>query len=159
MVQYRQVKEKAFQTAAQIIVKAENPTGYFLQNQYHQEDSKAVFVSVVPFTKKHDKFDLSCVTMPLKYPHERLLDPKMIGDLKLLLPYMGDYCQWILDLEERQKEIARTSATTSTSVGDENADDYELKPDEKNEYDHGDRNFDYAQKVEYKTRSRVKSKK
>ena len=50
------------------------------------------------------------------------------------------------------------AATTSTLVEDENADEVEHKADEGNEFDLGDRNFDYAEEVIYHTRSRVKNK-
>ena len=158
LVQYRQVKNKAFQTAAQIIVKSENPNGYYLKSNYRQEDSEAVFVDVIHYTNKTKKLDLSNVELPLKYPHERHLDPKKMIDLKNLLPYMGDYCQWILDLEKRQKQIPKTSATTSTYVEDENTDDDEDKALEDDEYNLGDRNLVYVEEVIYNTRSKVTNK-
>ena len=131
---------------------------HYLKSHYHQEDSKAVFVKFIPYTDTNNKFDLSNVELPLKYLHERHLDPKKMIDLKNLLPYMGDYCQWILDLENRQKQIPKTSATTSTYVEDENTDDDEDKALEDDEYNLGDRNLVYVEEVIYNTRSKVTNK-
>ena len=72
----RAVNDKAFQTAAQIIVTHEYPQGYILKRDYNIPDTEGKYCCVVPPKTKKELFTLSKVSLEQKYKQERQLNPK-----------------------------------------------------------------------------------
>ena len=104
----RAVKDKAFQTAAQIIVTHEYPQGYILKSDYNIPDTEGKYCCVVPPKTKNELFTLSKVSLEQKYKQERQLNPKKLKDLhrmKMFLTYQGE---WITDLLRLQNELYET---------------------------------------------------
>ena len=140
----RPVTEKAFQTAAQIIVTSDYPQCYILKDKYDLDDKDGRKVNVVHHTNKNKKFDLGQLDLPPKYHQERILDNLKVKDLQNLMSYMGEAGGWVQDLVDRQNALDRSTAPDYTT--DEGEDD----PDEVDGYD---RSFEYEQSVRYNTRS------
>ena len=99
----RPVTEKAFQTAAQIIVTSDYPQCYILKDKYDLDDKDGKNVSVVHYTNKNKKFDLGQVDLPHKYHQERILDNLKVKDLQNLIMFVGEAGGLVQDLVDRQK--------------------------------------------------------
>ena len=131
----KRVEDKAFLTAAQIVLTSEYPLGYILKSAYNIPDSSGLKVRAAHPKLSESNFDLSQVVLPPKYPQERKLDAAKLKDLEYLTQYM---CEaeglWIKNLVERQKSET-VQALVYESVDEE--DEIELEQDD-NDYEYDD---------------------
>ena len=104
----RAVKDKAFQTAAQIIVTHEYPQGYILKSDYNIPDAEGEYCYVVPPKTKKELFNLSNVSLEPKYKQDRQLNSNKLKDLQSMKVFLADQGEWITDLLKRQNELYGT---------------------------------------------------
>ncbi|CAL4091729.1 unnamed protein product [Meganyctiphanes norvegica] len=154
----RFVKDKAFQTAAQIIITHEYPIGFILKKDYHISDEMGEYCSVVPPMGNVESFSLGIVSMPQKYPQERQMNLKKVRDIESLGVYLGEENQWVKDLSMRQKELYGNTAAAAVPrdqddpaivpEGNQDQDDVDEQPDDQQD-DHGYMNDRANEEFEY----------
>ena len=126
----RAVKDKAFQTAAQIIVTHEYPQGYILKSDYNIPDTEGEYCCVVPPKTKKELFTLSNVSLEPKYKQDRQLNPNKLKDLQSMKIFLADRGEWITVLLRHQNELYGTYVAAES--GDQDDPDAVLEENQDN---------------------------